>query len=604
MAAAGTPYASASLYIGDLSPDVTEAILFEIFNAVGPVASVRVCRDAATRRSLGYAYVNFHRVDDAERALDTQNFKAIRGRPCRIMWSHRDPSLRKSGVGNIFVKNLAKSIDNKSLYDTFSMFGNILSCKVSINSKGDSLGYGFVHYESEEAASNAINRVNGKLITGEKVVVSAFKSRKERGGNKFRFTNVYVKNLPIEMTREKMNEIFAKYGPITSSMVPSEQVDENDKSKGFGFVNFKSPEHAAAAVEGLNGIELEPEKKLYVVRAQKKDERDKELRERFEQLKIERQKKYAGVNLYVKNLSDDVEDARLNEEFAKFGTITSAHVMKDENSGKTRGFGFVCFSTPEEATKAVTEMNGRMLNQKPLYVALAQRREVRRAQLEAQYAQRAKVGMPMPQPHGFPGGMPQVPGGPAPGPMFYQGVGVPQRNFVYPQQMMARQWNMSQPSGQAGGQTGAMQMRPPHPSVGYQLMAMNPQGRPGRGRGQNNRVPGNRQGNPQQQQGANKQQAQGQPQQQVAQPQQGGPLTAKALAEANDEQKKQMIGERLYPLIKAQQPEPPPLAGKITGMLLEMDNTELLHLLESPQALGEKIEEALEVLNDANTTAE
>jgi len=590
MATAGTPYASASLYIGDLSTEVTEAILFEIFNAVGPVASVRVCRDAATRRSLGYAYVNFHRVDDAERALDTQNFKAIRNRPCRIMWSHRDPSLRKSGVGNIFVKNLAKSIDNKSLYDTFSMFGNILSCKVSTNAKGESLGYGFVHYESEEAASNAINRVNGKLITGEKVEVSAFKSRKERGGNKFRFTNVYVKNLALDMTKDKMNEMFGKYGPITSSMMAE---GEDDKSRGFGFVNFKSPEHASAAVEGLNNLEVGPEKNLYVVRAQKKDERDKELRERFEQLKIERQKKYAGVNLYVKNLSDDVEDERLKEEFAKFGAITSAHIMKD-SAGKTKGFGFVCFSTPEEATKAVTDMNGRMLNQKPLYVALAQRKEVRRAQLEAQYAQRAKVGMPMPQPHVFPGGMPQVPGGP--GPMFYQGGMPQQRNFVYPQQMMARQWNMTgQPSGQAGGQGGAMQMRPPHPNVGYQLMAMNQ--RPGRNqRGSQNRPPTRGQ----QPQGKQGQQAQGQQQQQQPgpPPQQGGPLTAKALAEANDEQKKQMIGERLFPLIKAQQPT---LAGKITGMLLEMDNTELLHLLESPQALDQKIQEALDVLNEAET---
>lgn len=273
----------------------------------------------------------------------------------------------------------------------------------------------------------------------------------------------------------------------------------------------------------------------------------------------------------------------------KFGTITSAQVMKDETTKKSKGFGFVCFSTPDEATKAVTEMNGRMLNQKPLYVALAQRKEVRRAQLEAQAALRAKVGVPIPQPHVFPGGMPQVPGGPAPGPMFYQGV--PQRNFVYPQ-MMARQWNMTQPTGQAGGQAGAMQMRPPHPSatVGYQLMAMNQQ-RPSRGRGQNSRPAGNRQP-PQAKQG---QQAQQQQQAQVPPPQAGGPLTAKALADANDEQKKQMIGERLFPLIKAQQPT---LAGKITGMLLEMDNTELLHLLESPQALNEKISEALDVLNE------
>jgi polyadenylate-binding protein len=60
------------------------------------------------------------------------NFDVLRGRPLSILWSHRDPALRKSGVGNVFIKNLDKNIDNKSLYDIFSAFGNILSCRVII----------------------------------------------------------------------------------------------------------------------------------------------------------------------------------------------------------------------------------------------------------------------------------------------------------------------------------------------------------------------------------------------------------------------------------------------------------------------------------------
>jgi polyadenylate-binding protein len=93
------------------------------------------------------------------------------------------------------------------------------------------------------------------------------------------------------------------------------------------------------------------------------------------------------------------------------------------------------------------------------------------------------------------------------------------------------------------------------------------------------------------QQGAPGQQPQSE---QVVMPAPNEPLTIKALAAAPEEIRKQMIGERLFPLIKLQEPL---LAGKITGMLLEMDNGELIHLLESQAALNEKIQEALQVLH-------
>jgi polyadenylate-binding protein len=583
------PYASASLYVGDLPNDVTEGMLFEIFNQVGPVASIRVCRDAVTRRSLGYAYVNYHNVVDAERALDTLNSSLIKGRPCRIMWSQRDPSLRKSGVGNIFIKNLDKAIDHKALYDTFSAFGNILSCKVVTDDTSSSKGYGFVHFETKEAAEKAIARVNGMMLNNQKVFVGPFVARKERLRNadgETKFTNIYVKNLDENVTLEQLKQMFYEHGPITNAAI---MMDENGKSKGFGFVNFETAEAAKSAVDAINGKDING-KAVYVGRAQKKSEREAELKAKFEAMKQERLNKYQGVNLYVKNLEDGVDDEKLRAEFAPFGTITSCRIMKDDKAAQTnsKGFGFVCFSTPEEATRAVTEMNGKMMGNKPLYVALAQRKDVRKAQLEAQHAQRAKLRQ------NVPGGMgPIYPGGGAP--VFYPpgGMAPPQpQGYVYPQQMMPRPgWRGPQNQYQMGG---------PHYVVNVGQRQPGSRGPRGGGPQQGNRRGGPRNNRPDQQQQQQQQQG-GEPQvaavpqpAPVALPDPSVAITSQVLAQYSPDQQRMIIGERLYPLIQKEQPE---LAGKITGMLLDSVYVDdLVPLLDNNAALNSKIHEALEVL--------
>ena len=146
------------------------------------------------------------------------NYTSIRGRPCRIMWCQRDPSLRKTGAGNVFVKNLDASIDNKALCDTFSLFGNILSCKVVVDKEGKSLGYGFVHYETLEAAQEAIRKINGMLISGKPVFVGHFLRRNERADSS-KWTNVYVKNVPEAMGDEAFQAMFTAHGTVTSCLL-------------------------------------------------------------------------------------------------------------------------------------------------------------------------------------------------------------------------------------------------------------------------------------------------------------------------------------------------------------------------------------------------
>ena len=594
-------------------------MLFELFSQIGPVASIRVCRDAVTRRSLGYAYVNFHDPLDGERALDAINYSIIKDRPCRIMWSQRDPSLRKKGSGNIFIKNLDKAIDSKALYDTFSAFGHILSCKVAMDENG-SRGYGFVHFAEMESAEKAIKSVNGMLLNDKKVYVGLHVPRRERESKeeefKKNFTNVFVKNIPESVDDQKFAEMFEAYGAITSAALTK---DENGKSKGFGFVNFEDHEAADKAVEEMNEKEIDG-KALFVGRAQKKSEREEELRKKFDQLRLERMNKYQGVNLYVKNLDEIIDDDRLRQEFAVYGAITSARVMVDDK-GTSKGFGFVCFNQPEEATKAVTEMNGKIVGNKPMYVALAQRRDARKAMLEAQYNARQQFrqapgmipmyGGPMMYP-----GAPQQPGMQAggfmyPGQMAQMRPGMPPYPGMPPQapfpgNRMPRQPNQApRGRGMPGVPPGGM-MYPGGPMVPQQQQQQLPGG------------PMPPRGPPQQQLPLQQQQQQQQMRPNVkynpgmrnapaagattaAAPAQAGQITAAALAKLDPAQQRQIIGERLYVMVQGHdeiKTKHPEMSGKITGMLLEMEVSELLHLLEAPDAFEVKLGEAVAVLEN------
>ncbi|KAK1800031.1 hypothetical protein P4O66_006538 [Electrophorus voltai] len=310
------------------------------------------------------------------------------------------------------------------------------------------------------------------LLNDRKVFIGRFKSRKERkaemGPRAKEFTSVYIKNFDEDMDDNKLNEIFSKFGSMLSIRIIT---DKSGKSKGFGFVSFERHEDA------------------------QREEMDRK-----------------GANLYVKLLDDVLDNEHLRREF------------EDDHS---KGFGFVCFSSPEEATEAVKEMNGCIVGTKPLYVALAQRKEERQAHLTHQYMQRMASVSAVPN---------------------------AVLNPYQPPRSPATSWKLFHrlrtglPTTRAANQHSSIP--PPwatqnvHPQHSQNMLSAIRSTAP-KSLGQE-------------------------------------PLSASMLAAEPPQEQKQMLGDRLFPKIQNMHPT---LAGKITGMFLEIDNSELLHTLESPESL-------------------
>jgi len=80
------------------------------------------------------------------------------------------------------------------------------------------------------------------------------------------------------------------------------------------------------------------------------------------------------VNIYVGNLSREVTEDELRQEFEAFGQVTSVNIIKDRYSGESRGFGFVEMATKSEAQAAINELNGKSLGERTLSVSEARPR--------------------------------------------------------------------------------------------------------------------------------------------------------------------------------------------------------------------------------------
>src|SRR6266571_2095321 len=158
----------AHLYVGNLSPRVTEYMLTEIFAVAGPVQHVKIIPDKNYQHGgLNYGFVEYIDMRAAETALQTLNGRKIFDTEIRVNWAYQGSQNKEDTTGHyhVFVGDLSPEVNDEVLAKAFNAFGTLSDARVmwDMNS-GKSRGYGFLAFRDKTDAEQAIATMNGEWL--------------------------------------------------------------------------------------------------------------------------------------------------------------------------------------------------------------------------------------------------------------------------------------------------------------------------------------------------------------------------------------------------------------------------------------------------------
>jgi polyadenylate-binding protein len=262
-----------------------------------------------------------------------------------------DRNMVKSGKGNLCVKHLSPAVNNKELYDLFATHGSIFSSKVSMDIAGKSKGYGFVQYQNPEDAAKAIPALDKTKVKGLEMIVQEYLPIEKRPKGSKPLTNLYVKNLPPNVTsKEELKKLFDSYGVMTSFAICENTL--NDKKGWCGYVNFEKTEDAAKALKEMNDKEIGGIKLFVLYHVSK----EKLYIERRRQ-NIEAKARTRKFTLHVKTVANEpLSEEVVRNELSSYGLIKSVNIQSHEapeNQKVNSAVGFVVFEKEEGAEKVM-----------------------------------------------------------------------------------------------------------------------------------------------------------------------------------------------------------------------------------------------------------
>eukprot|EP00299_Pterocystis_sp_00344_P002181 c1221_g1_i1.p1 GENE.c1221_g1_i1~~c1221_g1_i1.p1 ORF type:complete len:374 (+),score=82.67 c1221_g1_i1:163-1122(+) len=243
---------------------------------------------------------------------------------------------------------------------------------------GMSAGYGFVDFANHQAALQAIQSMNQYSLYGREIKVNwaHHSSQKEEG------VTLFVGDLANEIDDTSLFKAFSVVGVVSDARVMWDPVTK--KSRGYGFVTFRTREEAEKAMKEMNGqmlgtrgirvnwaVKTPSSARTAIGDSSRGDER-------------------SSRTVYVGNLSPDITDHQLQLQFHDFGMIEEIRCNAE------KGYGFITFGSPSDASRAIEMMNGRVLGSRQIKVAWG--REKEKSQQPSQYGLPGSFQLPIAPP--------------------------------------------------------------------------------------------------------------------------------------------------------------------------------------------------------------
>ncbi|EJT74139.1 splicing factor 3B subunit 4 [Gaeumannomyces tritici R3-111a-1] len=162
----------ATIYVGNLDERFGESLMWEMMTQMGPVVNLHMPMDRVSRTHQGYGFVEFDSPESADYAARALNGIRVYGKVIRVNKASADKQRAAEIGAELFVNNLDPQVDEKTLFDTFSRFGQLVTPpNVVRDANNISKGYGFVNFDSFEASDQARDTMNGQYLLSKQITV-------------------------------------------------------------------------------------------------------------------------------------------------------------------------------------------------------------------------------------------------------------------------------------------------------------------------------------------------------------------------------------------------------------------------------------------------